>query len=200
MEAMELTELAKPPVAALPLAGFRAQLRLGSGFASDGVQDGLLEACLRAGMAAVERRTGRVLLARDFSLAVTGWAAPARQPLPLAPVRAVNGVDLVDAQGQTVAADGWWLRADDQAPALEARGVALPAIPAGGRAVIRFRAGLAESWAALPDDLARAVMMLAAHYYDHRGALGEGAMPRPLPEGVAALLAPWRRLSLGGGR
>ncbi len=135
---MELTELAKPPVAALPVAALRAQLRLGSGFASDGLQDGLLEDCLRAGMAAVERRIGRVLLARDFTLAVSRWAAPDRQPLPVAPVRAVNGVDLLDAADQTVAADGWRLMADDQAPALVAWGVALPTIPASA---IRSRAG-----------------------------------------------------------
>ncbi|MGB8623245.1 MAG: hypothetical protein WCD16_10540, partial [Paracoccaceae bacterium] len=63
---MMLIEQTAVPAAALPVSQFRDHLRLGTGFADDGAQDALLEATLRAAMAALEGRTGKVLLSRPF--------------------------------------------------------------------------------------------------------------------------------------
>lgn len=197
---MELKEMAAVPLLALPIEELRSQLRLGSGFASDGLQDGLLERCLRAAMAALERRTGRALLEREFTLETASWDRADRHELPLAPVREVSAVEIAGPGGVPDSVGGWRLEADDQAPLLVAEGMALPTIPTGGRAIVRFRAGLAGDWPALPSDLQEAGMMLAAHYYDNRAAAAAGAMIRTVPEGVAALVAPWRRVRLGGAR
>ncbi len=62
---MMLVEQTTVPGAALPVAEFKDHLRLGTGFADDGVQDGVLEAYLRAAMAAIEARTGKILLTRS---------------------------------------------------------------------------------------------------------------------------------------
>ncbi|MCE8441890.1 head-tail connector protein, partial [Rhodovulum sulfidophilum] len=56
---MMLIEQTRVPGAALPLAQFKAQLRLGTGFAGEENQDAYLEALLRAAIAAVEARTGK---------------------------------------------------------------------------------------------------------------------------------------------
>lgn len=48
------------------MQALKDHLRLGSGFADDGMQDGLIEGYLRAAMAAIEGRIGKVLLARRF--------------------------------------------------------------------------------------------------------------------------------------
>ena len=61
MYVMDETEL---PLSALPIAEFRAHLRLGTGFAEDSLQDSVLEGFLRAALAAVEGRCGKVLIAR----------------------------------------------------------------------------------------------------------------------------------------
>jgi len=56
-----LTEDTIVPTEALPIAAFREHLRMGTGFAEDTLQDGLLERHLRAALAAIEARTGKIL-------------------------------------------------------------------------------------------------------------------------------------------
>lgn len=196
---MILVELTAVAEAALPLAPLREHLRLGSGFDDDGLQDGLLRSFLRAAVAAVEARTGKALLERSFALTVAAWRWPDRQPLPLAPVAAVTAVEVRTVAGEPVPvpASAWRLQPDWATPALVAASAALPAIPTGGEARVTFRAGFGPSWDLVPADLGQAVLMLAAHYYDHRHdtALGPGCMPF----GVTALIERHRPLRLSGG-
>lgn len=63
---MMLNEETTVPDAALPVEEFKAHLRLGSGFGNDTVQDAVLVSFLRAAIAAVEVRTGKALIERDF--------------------------------------------------------------------------------------------------------------------------------------
>ena len=126
-----LNELGAPGSAAIPVAAFRQHLRLGSGFADDGGQDGMLAACLRAAMAAVEARIGLALLARRFLWRLTRWSDVAGQVFPVAPVALVESVTLRDRLGAALAIDPavWVLVPDGRRPRL--RGVAgyLPPIP-----------------------------------------------------------------------
>jgi len=197
---MMLTEQTTVPAAALPVAAFRDHMRLGTGFADDGAEDVLLEAVLRAAMAAVEGRTGKVLLNRSFLWQLTAWREADRQPLPVAPVTAVAEVKILDRQGAgTVVDNGLYrLEKDTHRPRLAADGALFPAIPLGGTVEIVFDAGFGAEWDAMPSDLAQAVYLLGAHYYEHRSeaAFGEGGMPF----GVLALLERWRTVRvLGGG-
>ncbi|MFD2175176.1 head-tail connector protein [Rhodobacter lacus] len=197
---MMLNEVTAVPDAALPLAEFRDHLRLGTGFSDTGAEDVALSAYLRAALAAIEGRTAKALMARDFMLSLTEWRWGDMQTLPIAPVRAVAALRLIDgAGGEVIApASGWRLVADMARPRLEARGAALPAIPTGGRVEIDFTAGFGPAWADLPVDLAQAVFLLAAQYYEfrHDGA-GEGGA---LPFGVSALIERWRTVRMLGGR
>lgn len=194
---MMLVELAEAPEASLPVARLKDHLRLGSGFGPDAVQDALLAGFLRAALAAVEARTGKALIRRAFALTLSEWRGPDRQPIPLAPVAAVASVTLRDAAGASTVAPAslWILDPDAHRPALQARGAALPAIPAQGSATVVFDAGYGADWSAVPPDLAQAALMLAAHYHDHREntALGPGCMPF----GVSALIERYRPLRLG---
>ncbi|MDF1729524.1 MAG: head-tail connector protein [Sulfitobacter sp.] len=184
---------------ALPLVAFKAHLRLGSGFENDDVQNGLALSFLRAALATVEARTGKALLSRSFSWSVSQWRSPYAQDLPLAPVISVTRVALVarDGSESEIDEDGWWLERDMQRPRLRAAGSSLPGIPAGGAAKITFTAGFGPDWASLPGDLAQAVLMLAAHYYEYRGdtGLSDGCMPF----GVSSLLERYRRVRMGFG-
>lgn len=191
-----LTELEPVPTAGLPLAALRDHLRLGTGFADDALQDAILEAALRAALGAAEARTGRALVARPFGLRVTRWHDPAALVLPMAPVAALAVFEIEDAAGARMGAlDRVALVVPSGGrPVVEGRGGALPSIPTGGAAVLRFTAGFGP-WGVLPGDLRQAVLMLAASYYEDRGAASAVAFP-PV---VSALLAPWRLLRLGGG-
>ncbi|MGR3703459.1 MAG: head-tail connector protein [Paracoccaceae bacterium] len=197
---MMLTEDTTRPEPPLPLAAFKAHLHLGTGFTESGLQDDLLEGFLRAAIAAIETRIGKLLLERGFILDLPRWSDPAAQPLPLAPVRSVTTVALRDATGQTtpVPASRWRLEQDSHRPCLRAAGGVLPAIPAGGSAILHLTAGMAPDWAQLPADLAQAALMLAAHFYEYRQDTGLG--PGCMPFGVTSLIERHRplRLTLGG--
>lgn len=195
---MDLIETSSVADGALPVAAFRAHLRLGTGFADEATGDALLIQYLRAAIAAIEARTGKALLTRGFRLILPRWRWPDVQALPVAPVSAVASVTLVEAGGGTESADpgSWRLVADTHRPTILATGAVLPGVPANGRVEIDFTAGFGADWDAVPDDLRQAVLLLAAQFYEGR----TGAEPIPGP--VAALLARWMpvRVTAGGHR
>jgi uncharacterized phiE125 gp8 family phage protein len=195
-----LVEQATVPVAALPVAEFRDHLRLGTGFADDALQDGVLEACLRAALAAIEGRTGKAVLRRGFRWSVTAWRDLARQVLPVAPVAAITRLAIVDRTGAetVIAPEKYALARDTHRPALVAQGFLLPSIPVGGSAEIGFEAGYGAQWVGVPADLRTAVFLLAAVYYETRHGSGGAA---GFPPEVNALLPPYLQVRLfGGGR
>ncbi len=197
---MMLTEQTAVPAAALPIQEFKDHLRLGTGFADDGVQDALAEAYLRAAIAAIEGRIGKALLARDFLWVLECWRDGSSQAFPLAPVQAVASVALRDAAGvaTAVAATAWRLVRDMHRPRLAGAGLSLPTIPTNGVVEVTFTAGFGASWAAVPTDLAQAVFLLAAQFHENRHEVGDRATA--LPFGVMALIERWRTVRvLGGG-
>ncbi len=198
---MMLTEETAIAVTALPLRDMRDHLRLASGFGDDGVQDGLIEAYLRAALAAIEGRIGKILIPRSFRWVLEDWRDPDAQALPVAPVQSVEAVTLVDAAGGTVAVEPgrYRLVADLHRPRLTAVGLALPAVGQGGRIEIVFTAGFGAGWPDVQADLRQAVLMLAAEYYENRNEMG--LREQGLPFGIMALIERWRTARvLGGGR
>ncbi|MBB3994696.1 putative phiE125 gp8 family phage protein [Sulfitobacter undariae] len=185
------------PDAVLPVEALKAHLRMGTGFAADTLQDAVLGSFLRASMAAVEARTGKVLLEREFTLSVSSLRNAAALPLTVAPVSVVSRVQLVGRYGgvQDVNDSVYWLERDMQNPQLRATAACLPGPETGGELRVRFWAGYGAEWADVPDDMQQAVLMLAAHYYEYRHdtALGTGCMPF----GVTALIERFRPLRLG---
>ncbi len=197
---MMLVEETTMPQSALPVAQFKEHLRLGSGFSDDGFQDQVLESYLRAAAAAIEARTGKILIEREFSWTLTAWRDGRRQPLPVAPINAITSVMLVDMNGDETFADGdaWYLEPDSQRPCLKAVSNCLPNVPVNGTVRIGLLAGFGPEWGDLPADLAQAVMLLAAHYYEYRHDVSHGTAPMPF--GVSSLIERYRtvRLFMGG--
>lgn len=182
--------------AVLPVEDFKAHLRLGRGFAGDTVQDAVLESFLRAAMSAVEGRTGKVLISRDFTWTFPRWTGRDGEPLPVGPVSAVTEVALVDTDGAATVVDPlrYWLEKDTHFPVLHGRSAGLPVPAINGHIRVRFTGGFGPSWGDMPPDLAQAVMLLAAHFYENREAtaLGAGCMPF----GVTSLLQRYRPMRL----
>lgn len=182
--------------AVLPVEDFKAHLRLGRGFTGDTVQDAVLESFLRAAMSAVEARTGKVLISRDFTWTFPRWTRRAGEVLPVGPVQVVSEVALIDADGGEVIVDPlrYRLEKDTHFPVLYGRSSGLPD-PGLDRTIrVRFSGGFGGSWDDLPPDLAQAVMLLAAHFYDNREATGLGA--GCMPFGVTSLLERYRPMRL----
>ncbi|MEO1563907.1 MAG: hypothetical protein AAFR98_10765 [Pseudomonadota bacterium] len=189
---MILTETTSIPDTALPVAELSAHLRIGTGFAEDGLQDGVLVAYLRAALATIEAQTGITLLSRDFRWDVTAFRDCDQIDLPLRPVSAVLTIGVFDAAGTETVIDvtEFRLRSSISASVLLGN---VPSIPTDGSAEIEVTAGFA-TWAEIPQDLAHAVLLLAAWFYENR--TGSGGMPTA----VKSILANYksRRLSIGG--
>jgi uncharacterized phiE125 gp8 family phage protein len=187
------------PDAALPVAAFKAHLRMGSGFAEDTLQDAVLGSFLRAAMAAIEARSGKVLMEREFSRVFTALRDPSALNLGIAPVTMIVDVQRVTRSGieQLVNAAAYWLERDGHSPRLRATGAALPLPEMGGELRVRMLAGYGPEWDDMPADLQQAVLMLAAHYYEYRHdtALAEGCMPF----GVTSLIERYRVMRMGRG-
>lgn len=198
---MMLVEVTAPAPEALPVAGLRDHLRLGTGFdmAADASETAALAGFLRAAMATIEARTGKALLARQFRLRLEEWRDPMGQPLPLAPVAAIERVEIDDGAGQTVLIDpqNYRLVPDMQRPVLAPAGAFLPQVPGGGHVTITFRAGFGPGWTDVPADLAQAVLLLAARYHEDRSFEGTQSA---MPFGVSALIERWRSVRVLGGR
>ena len=197
---MMLVEETTVPQSVMPIAQLKDHLRLGSGFSDDALQDTVLENYLRAAMAAIEARTGKILIEREFSWTLTTWRDERRQPLPVAPVNAISAVTLIDMDGTEAFADrdAWCLEPDSQRPFLKAVSGCLPKLPFNGSVRIGLLAGYGPEWGDLPADLAQAVMMLAAHYYEYRHDVVQGTPAMPF--GVSSLIERYRtvRLFMGG--
>ena len=196
---MVLNELTTVPDGALPVAEFRAHLRLGTGFGEDTLQDSVLIGFLRAAMAAVEGQTGKALLSRDFEWTLSAWTGDPNQSLPVSPGDGIAELALIDRQGGETIVDGdaYVLAQGPYGSLLMSAGTALPTIPTLGTARLRFTAGMAPDWGSLPADLGQAVLLLAAHYYENRTE-GQGGSTW-MPYGVTSLLRRYKPVRLGVG-
>ncbi|WP_431300151.1 head-tail connector protein [Tabrizicola sp. BL-A-41-H6] len=198
---MMLTEETTVPGAALPVQDLKDHLRLGSGFSDGSIQDALLESYLRAALAAIEARIGKMLYQRRFRWVLDCWRDGDEQALPVAPVGGIVSVTLVDvAAAETlVPAAAYRLIPDLHRPRLAGKGTALPTIPASGLVKVVFDAGFGTTWAEVPADLRQAVLLLAAEFYEHRH--DDNTQAAGLPFGVVTLIERWRTVRiLGGGR
>lgn len=186
---MELIEETAIATSDLPVAALKAHLRLGAGFADEGLQDAQVEAYLRAAIATIEGRIGKVLLSRRFRLVLDRWRGCGPQALPVAPVSEVVSVTV----GERVV-DGVRLIRDTHRPK-----IAFAALPDlhGTEAEVVFDAGFG-AWADVPADLAQAVMLLAAEYFENRHEAGSRVAG--LPFAVVSLIERWRTIRvLAGG-
>ncbi|MBL9075190.1 hypothetical protein [Tabrizicola sp.] len=197
---MMLTEETPVPLAALPVEELKDHLRMGSGFADDGLQDGLIETYLRAALASIEGRIGKMLFQRRFLWVLECWRDE-EQAMPVAPVSSVVSVTLVDAAGGEVVVPvgAYRLVKDLHRPRLAGKGGALPTIPGEGVVKVVFDAGFGAAWTDIPVDLRQAVLLLAGEFYEHRH--DDGAQAAGLPFGVVTLIERWRTVRiLGGGK
>lgn len=195
---MLLVELTSTPLEDLPLEAFKGHLQLGRGFTDDGLQDEVLESYLRAAIASIEARIGKMLYSRRVSWTLTRWAEPCAQALPVAPVTELHELSVTTYSGteRVIEPESYTLLKDTHRPKLSTA-ASLPAIPHSGTATLTFQAGHSASWSGIPADLREAVFLMAAHYYENRSdKTGSAGL---MPFGVMSLLEAHRNVRLMGG-
>lgn len=149
-----------------------------------------LSALLRAGLDLCEDFTGLMPLQQDCEEVIPASGDWTR--LSTRPVQSITAVEGLPAEGSRFALPQGAYAIDLDADGSGRVRVSNPG--AAGRIAVCFAAGLAVSWAALPEALRHGVLRIAAHQYRQREDIATAAdVP---PAAVAALWRPWRRMRL----
>ena len=193
-----LSEETVVPVSALPVQALKDHLRLGTGFSDDGLQDALIQGYIRAAIAAIEGRIGKVLILRRFRWILERWRWSDQQTLPVAPVsdNRVGGADQCGRRIQPGRPCRYRLVEDMHRPRLQSAGTALPSIRrrAGGDTV-QCRVG--PAWGNVPADLQQAVMLARRRVSRTSPRVRDAGSA--LPFGILALIERWRTVRIIGG-
>ena len=185
MTAALITPPSSEPVS---LAEAKAHLRL------DGdAEDDLVETLVVAARRHVELETRRVLVEQGWRIYFDRWSADGCLSLPVAPLLSLDAVTLYDREGGPSSLDLSAFDVDTvSVPPRAALRTGL-AVMAPGRPLNGIELDVTAGYGAaadVPAPLRQAILMLVAHWFEHREAVGDGLSLVPL--GVAALLAPYR--------
>ncbi|MEO0400302.1 MAG: head-tail connector protein [Pseudomonadota bacterium] len=184
---MVLVQTSPPAEEPVSIADLKAHLRVTSTS-----EDALISGLGLAARRTIEARTSLALIAQNWRLSVDG-PFPSDVTLPLGPVSAVTTV-AVTQNGASVALSSDQFVVETGSVGRVAVTAAITADAGYGALTIDFTAGWVNA-AAVPDDIALAVKMLTAHFFEHREAVGSDRY-LTVPDGVATLLAPYKRVRL----
>ncbi len=151
-------------------------------------EDAPLGAIILAAISHAEAFTRQILIRRGVRETIS--ASPDWTRLSAGPMTAITQITGLPADGASFV-----LPAANYIADIDSNGdghIRITQAGAAGRVEITYMAGLAASWAELPETLRLGILRLAGHLHLHRDA-GDDAGP---PAAVAALLRPWRRMML----
>ena len=190
---MTFTTLVPPAAEPVSLADAKAYLRVGH----DG-EDALVASLIAAARSRIEALTGLAMIERTLIVTLDRWTCGTvetrRVQLPMRPAGSLTAVRVYDAAGTpATVTDRFaveaghsgklvWVAGGFPWPRQRTRGIE-----------IEYVAGFGSGPEDVPAGLALAVNRLAAHGYQARDP---GSLQDRLPEDVAGLLAPWRRVRL----
>lgn len=190
MTAALITAPALEPVS---LEDARAHLRI------DGEDDDtFLTTAIAAARVHVEAVTRRVLIGQEWRVYLDAWPRSRIVRIGVAPLISVDAVTVYGADGEpeTASPDDY----DVDVVSVPGRLILGAGVRGAHRAAngieIDVTAGYGASSVDIPAPLRQAMMMLVAHWYEHRGAVGHDLAGEIPPLGFDALVAPYRILSL----
>jgi len=183
--------LTPPAVEPLSLAEAKAFLRVET---ED--DDPLIAALIAAGRVHVERQTGLALITQGWRLVLDCWPENGRIAVRPAPLKALNAARVFDFDGEARTIDLRPFVLDASASTLFFRPWTLP-MPTRIAAGIELdvTVGFGDTAADVLEPLRQAVRLFVAHWYENRVVV-DGMQGAPLPPNAAALLAPYRMLTL----
>ena len=178
-----------PAVEPVPLAEMKAYLRV-----DDDAQDDLIAGLVKAARLMVEAASRRILVAQRWRVVLDRWPEGGAVMLPLAPLIAVETIEVVDSSGTSIPVPPDTIETD---LAGDPPRIAVSPAPEPGRVrngiAITVRAGFGSAPEDVPATLRLAVKILVARWFENRGDVaGEQALP---PEALA-LIAPFQRARL----
>lgn len=190
---MTLTTLTGPAAEPVLLDEAKAHLRVVS---SD--EDDLIARLISTARQHVETQAGLVLITQQLRHTRDRWPPGGGVPLPVHPVQSVEAVRVYGADeafAQLDPAHTHLAKAGRPARLVLRAGRQWPRPGRShGGIEIDLTAGFGPAPHDVPGPLRQAVLLLLAHWFEHREPAG--AEPEPLPHMVSALLAPYRWVGL----
>lgn len=173
-----------PAVDPVTLAEIKAHLRV---TAAD--QDAEISAGLAAAIAAIDGqgRLGQAMIAQSWVQYEPPGAS--RVEAHMTPVLSIQGLTTIAGDGTETATDGSDLTLETDGQRAWISGLPTTGLAQRPDAIqIRYRAGYGETAADVPPTLRQAILLLAAHFYEHREPVVIGAQVSSLPWSVNALV------------
>ena len=161
--------------------------------------DDVIAALIAGARVYVEAQTRRALITQSWRLIRDAWPDGGRVAVLPVPLRQLTAARVYRLDGSTQAIDPAGFVVDTAAaPALLSFANGAP--PAPGRVVAGIEldivAGYGDAAGDVPADLRQAIRLMVAHWYENRGLVAAGQTVGLLPAAPAALIAPYRVLSL----
>jgi uncharacterized phiE125 gp8 family phage protein len=195
---MTLIPTSGPIAEPVTLAEAKAHLRV-----SGSSEDMLIAALITAARVHLELSLGRAMIAQGWSWFLDQWPDEPVLELPLAPVQSIAAVRVQAADGiVALAPSAYLLDGHGEPPRLATRERAswarlAPAPALGVNGIeIDLVAGYGPSAADVPRPLRQAILLMLAHWFQNREPIEVGAEGQVLPEMVAELVGPYRRVRL----
>jgi len=189
---MASTLLTAPSVEPISLTEAKAHLRI-----DHTAEDDTITEMIVAARQALEDSSGLALITQSWRVALDAWPGLFVE-LPKRPAQSVTEVRVTNLNGvETIIESAAY---DLKSAGGLARLVKTPAAvwPTPGRLAggieIDYVAGYGDAAANVPRALRQALLMVIAHVYENRELMGDAGAP--LPAGVDALIAPYRRVRL----
>jgi uncharacterized phiE125 gp8 family phage protein len=190
---MNVTTLVAPSAEPLGLAEAKDYLRI----AFDG-EDELVAGLISGARSRIEETARVALITRTLRVTLDRWPARTVETrvlrLPVRPADGLISVKVFDAEGVSETVTGRFTLSPGRASRLIWTSGAFPWPRARANAIeVEYTAGFGEAAEDVPEALSLALKRLVAHAYHSRDA---ATLNGELPEDVAGLISPWRRVSL----
>jgi uncharacterized phiE125 gp8 family phage protein len=147
----------------------------------------------------IEAALGLALIIQGWRLTLDRWPEGGEVRFPLRPIRSITSVTVLDKAGTpaVVPEEDYILDGEALRPRLIPRDGAWPRPERPAKGIeIAFEAGLAEDAEGVPQPIRHALLLLVAHWYEHRDPLEIGSAGAAIPAAVSDLLKPYREVRL----
>lgn len=191
---MALVMTAGPALEPVTLGELKAHLRV------DGSsEDALLASLILTSRLHIETALTIAMISQSWTYVLDRWPNGGTVKIPLSPLQSVPAVRVKNASGAgvLVPATNYLLDLASKPPRLvwnqnwqNDPGIAVNGIE------IDLIAGFGAAAASVPQPLKHAIVMLAAHWFEHRDPVEIGSVQSRIPEAVADLIAPFRKIRL----
>lgn len=188
-------ELIRPPaVEPVSIAEAKAHARIDTS-----EEDAIVASLVTTSRLSIEAALGLGLVSQDWRIRLDAVPRSGVIELPMRPLAAVLAVRVRDAAGDAVAlsAADYEVDAASVPPRIAlSRAVSVQSGVRLGWIEIDITVGYGAAATDVPAPIRQALLMLAAHWYEHREPVSPGGAPHRIPDTVDALLAPYREVRL----